>query len=88
MHCGITNVGKLLLFIAILHNYCINERELLYGEKVTHATVTEDPNDYAYVPSDVSVTNVDGNCIMRDILVHKIADAALSRPDFNKRRNK
>jgi hypothetical protein len=41
----------------------------------------------AYVPSDVSVAQIAGNSMMRDILVEEIAAMGRSRPAYNIKRN-
>jgi hypothetical protein len=96
------HAGKLFLCVARLHNFCINER-LLFAQhfRVGGATspvgfaandVDDDDNDNdetftAFLPSDVTVTNIPGNSMMRDILVEKITNMSLCRPEYNLERN-
>lgn len=40
----------------------------------------EGPNDYTYLPSDVTVVDIEGSSMMRDLLVKKIASAGLRQP--------
>ena len=75
------NVGKVFMCITRLHNFCINERC-----DFTNADEADD-NSPAFIPSDVSVTNIEGNSILRDIIVDELARRALGRPQYNRERN-
>jgi hypothetical protein len=79
------NVGKVFICATILHNYCINE-----GDDDNNNN-GEGMNDLdgmsSFVPSDIATISIQGNSMMRDILVDKIADMGLSRPSYNLQRN-
>lgn len=80
------NVSKVILCIARLHNFCINEK--LQGQTCMVEDVVEEENA-GFLPSDVTVTSIEGNSIMRDFLVQRVKDLCLSRPNrvTKKRRN-
>lgn len=94
---GVPSIGKFLLTIGKLHNYCIDERLARNpvvvvprppavartqnnDEDSVTSTEQEAPNDYSYLPSDVTVVDVEGSSMIRDLLVEKIAAAGLRRP--------
>lgn len=90
---AMSSIGKLLLTIGKLHNYCIDERLAMTPDAAAPRTQQvppnnidvevldeDDPNDYRYLPSDVTVVDVEGISMMRDLLVEKIAAAGLRRP--------
>ena len=94
---GVESIGKLILTIGKLHNFCIDERLAMTPEtavprtpaartrnndddSTTSTEVDEVPNDFRYLPSDVTVVDVEGSSMMRDLLVEKIAAAGLRRP--------
>ncbi len=72
-----------------LHNYVINESILCNKDDILAVT---DPsaagkedhseNDSAFLASDVRVSTIPGNSIMRDILVQRLSDLALVRPQY------
>jgi hypothetical protein len=98
---GMHSMGKFLLTIGKLHNYCINERleshatastprlpAVFHSTRMssdddddsTSATDGGGLNDYNYLPSDVSIVDIEGSSMMRDLIVEKIASAGLRRP--------
>ena len=86
----------MFLCIARLHNFCINERESQIDPAPGRAAASgpagfvDEDNDEtaaAFLPSDVTVTNIAGNSMMRDILLDKITNMALCRPQYNVARN-
>lgn len=95
---GVHSLGKFLLTIGKLHNYCIDERHAMNmtaalpsRTPVAYIRTSNDddnstssteggPNDYNYLPSDVSLVDIEGSSMMRDLLVEKIASAGLRRP--------
>ena len=91
---AVPSIGKFLLTIGKLHNYCIDERLAKDGATaVPRQRVSQDdattasseqeaqgPNDYIYLPSDVSIVDVEGSSMIRELLVEKIAAAGLRRP--------
>lgn len=92
--------GKVLLCVARLHNFCINEREFQVdpvgsgaagpANFVDNNDNDDDNNDeipLSFLPSDVTVTNIAGNSMMRDILLDRITNMALCRPQYNVARN-
>jgi hypothetical protein len=91
--------GKVLLCVTRLHNFCINEREFQVDPAGGPAGppagyVDDDDNDddedetpASFLPSDVTVTNIAGNSMMRDLLLDKITNMALCRPQYNVARN-
>ena len=86
LQVGLEGAGKLLLCCAQLHNFAINERiernadfDVL-NDYLASSSATYDESLNAFLPSDVSVTSIAGNSIMRDIL--------LERPQHNLARNR
>ena len=98
LQCKLKHAGKLFLCVARLHNFCINER-LLHGQQFQvgggatgPASFDDDDNDddetsFAFLPSDVTVTNIPGNSMMREILLEKMTNMSLCRPQYNQERN-
>jgi hypothetical protein len=78
------NLGRLIICATRLHNFCINE-----GETVSVPDWNSDPEPIAYLPSDPedNVVNVDGNSMLRDILVEDLYENGLVRPNYNCNRN-
>jgi len=76
------NVGKVFLCITRLHNFCINE-----GCDIPN-TDEANGDGPTFIPSDVTVTNIAGNSILRDIIVDELARRALGRPQYNRERNR
>jgi hypothetical protein len=89
------NAGKVFLTCATLHNFIINERiatnsgnfesyELFPASGVAVGGGSngdkEECDTLPFVASDVSISQIRGNSIMRDILVDRIANMALVRP--------
>ena len=62
------NAGKVFVCVSRLYDFCTNER-LRWGTNVT--IINDDKNQFLYIPSD-QTDAVEGNLIMRDILVDKI----------------
>jgi DDE superfamily endonuclease len=78
------NVGKVFICATILHNYCINEGE---DDNNDAAILNDSDGDSTFVPSDIATISIQGNSMMRDILVDEIATMGLSRPSYNLQRN-
>jgi hypothetical protein len=101
LQVNVCNAGKVFLTCARLHNFIINE-QIATNQHLDELLPTEcaggsppcngqvDGNNYAprFLASDVGVSQLRGNSIMRDILVDRIADMALVRPRYNIQRNK
>lgn len=68
--------------ITILNNVFINE-----GDNLSVGDF-DDGHEIAFIPSDISVTNISGNSIMRDIIVDNIKHLELSRTCHYTKRNK
>ena len=94
LQLDLKNAGKLFMCCARLHNYVINERILRNSDNML---VVADPiagevdysgDDTTFLASDVQVSTIPGNSIMRDILVQRVSDLALVRPQYNLERNK
>ena len=93
LQLDLKNVGKLLMCCARLHNYVINESILCSNDDIlvlpdlSAGEEDHSGNDSAFLASDVQVSTIPGNSIMRDILVQQISDLALVRPQYNLKRN-
>ena len=75
------NVDTIFLCITRLHNFCINEGDDIYS-------AIEISNDSPlFLSSDIAVTTVEGNSMLRDIIVDQIAAMGLGRPQHNMNRN-
>ena len=77
------HVGDLFLAITRLHNFCINE-----GDEIPLGQVEGDDATEMFIPSDVSVTDVAGNSLLRDLIVRQLAQRSLGRPQYNLERNR
>ena len=75
------NVDTIFLCITRLHNFCINE-----GDDV-NSTIENRNDSTLFFSSDVSVTTVEGNSMLRDIIVDQLAGLGLGRPQRNMNRN-
>lgn len=95
------NAGKVFMCCARLHNFAINERlrknEQTNDSSSGHANASnssscgddvDDDNECGFLPSDVTVAPIAGNSIMRDVMVQRITDLCLVRPEYNTQRNK
>jgi hypothetical protein len=71
------NIGKVFICATILHNFCINE-----GDDYNNNNKGMDDLDgmSSFIPSDIATISIQGNSMMRDILVDKIAHMGLLRP--------
>lgn len=94
LQVGLEGAGKLLLCCARLHNFAINESiernadfDVL-NDYLASSSATYDESLNAFLPSDASVTSIAGNSIMRDILLERITNLALARPQHNLARNR
>jgi len=81
------NVGKVYMCAARLHNFCANERLAREEAGTTRSALEDEENAEIYIPSD-PIERVEGNSVMRDILVDKIYHSGLSRPAQNRQRNR
>jgi hypothetical protein len=95
LQVGLKSAGKLFLCCARLHNFAINERLERSGEDFDifsdHAlslSVSCDDLFDAFLPSDVTVSSIPGNSVMREVLLQRITDLALVRPPHNLERNR
>ena len=83
LQVNLKNAGKVHMSAARLYNFCANER--LAGMQDVNG-IDDEGREEIYIPSDTAV-RVEGNSMMRDILVGKIYHSGLSRPEENQRRN-
>jgi DDE superfamily endonuclease len=90
--------GKIFLAFARLHNFIIDFEggvPSTVGQQGGVATTEigidddgDDDNDVrGFLPSDIGMTAIPGNSIMRDILMERISAMALVRPMYNIERN-
>jgi DDE superfamily endonuclease len=91
----LTNLGKLFMCATRLHNFCINERLLeqnISDNDIDLPRMLPDAVDEALLraPRQVNeeVASIRGNSIMRDILVQKVIAKNLTRPEYNRARNR
>jgi hypothetical protein len=81
--------GKVLPCVTRLHNFCINEQEFQVdpaGPPAGH--VDNDHNAMKlWHHFYLTVTNIAGNSMMRNLLLDKITNMALCRPQYNVARN-
>jgi hypothetical protein len=82
----LSNVGNVVMAVARLHNFTINQRPGLSSENADRAE-TPASNDIGFIPSDVSTFNIPGTSILRDRIVRHIRSSALVRPQFSQTRN-
>jgi hypothetical protein len=76
----IRNIGRLVMCATRLHNFCINEGEIV-------SDIMEEQFTYISSDNEDSVVNVDGNSMMRDIIVNELKENGLLRPNYNLTRN-
>ena len=76
------NVGKVFLTAARLHNFVENERL----QQPVVVSIQDDEGQEIFLPSDES-EQVDGNSMMRDILVAQVYNSGQAQPTANQRRN-
>jgi len=84
LQVNLKNAGKVYMCAARLFNFCANER--LIGSADAN-TMAGDITFEHYISSDTT-ERVEGNSMMRDILVNKIYHSGLSRPSENRQRNR
>lgn len=79
LRTSLRNTGKVFLTITRLHNFCITEGDI---DMTTSQDVDLRANgdNTRYNPSDLTVTLVTGNSIMREIVVEHIFNKGLERP--------
>jgi DDE superfamily endonuclease len=96
----VNNVGVLFVSITRLHNYCINTRDNENNNN-NNSNNRNNNNNYnneddfynnnnnvlQYYPSDNTVAELQGNSMIRRIIVDKIIELGLSRPAHNLNRN-
>ena len=70
-----SHVGKLILCIGMLHNFCAEDVNY-----ITRAYDDVNTDIIQFNPSDITVTSIPGVSMMRDFLVEKIAREGLVRP--------
>lgn len=94
----VKNAGKVFMCCARLHNYIINHEQLQGGDRRGNASIgsgnsssdvdmNNDDADVNFLPSDVSIAPIAGNSIMRDLLVQRLQNLCLVRPQYNLERN-
>jgi hypothetical protein len=88
----VRHAGKIFLACTRLHNFIIDLEGGATGVANSDADNTaafgiDDSDDFHFFPSDVSVSPVPGNSLMRDILVDRMNTMALVRPRYNLDRN-
>jgi hypothetical protein len=76
------NTGRVFMCATHLHNFCINEGV------ADDIPLSNDAEGAPYIQSDNSVTSLQGNSMMRDILVDEITRMGVVRPAYNLQRNK
>jgi hypothetical protein len=64
-----------------------NNANLVEAEEDSNNDDNNDEIPLSFLPSDVTVTNIAGNSMMRDILLDRITNMALCRPQYNVARN-
>ena len=79
LQTSLRNTGKVFLTITWLHNFCITEGDI---DMTTSQDVDLQANgdNTCYNPSDLTITLVTGNSIMREIVVKHIFNKGLERP--------
>ena len=97
LQVSVANAGKIFLACARLHNFIIDFEggvPSTVGQQGGVATTeigTDDDDDdddvRGFLPSDIGMTAIPGNSIMRDILMERISAMALVRPTYNIERN-
>jgi hypothetical protein len=91
LQVNLKNAGRLLMCCARLHNFVINERIANNPDANLVDPITSSTNDGneepTFLASDVHVSTIPGNSIMRDIVVQQITSLALVRPQYNLNRN-
>ena len=75
------HVGDIFLCITRLHNFCINE-----GCDI-ESSIGSKAEGFTFIPSDISVSEVDGSSMLHDIIVKDLTQRALGRPWYNLERN-
>jgi DDE superfamily endonuclease len=100
LQVNVKNAGKVFLCCARLHNFVINN-ERVQGEHQGIAGIVnssirdeddqqsddDDNNDLNFLPSDTTIAPIAGNSIMRDVLVQRVTNLCLVRPEYNLQRN-
>ena len=71
----------MFLCITRLHNFCINE-----GCDI-ESSIESEAESFTFIPSDISVSEVDGSSMLRDIIVEDLTRRVLGRPGYNLERN-
>jgi DDE superfamily endonuclease len=90
LQVNIKNAGKVFLCCARLQNFVINNERLQVLER---SVVGDDDqggdndNELSFLPSDTTIAPIAGNSIMRDVLVQRITNLCLVRPEYNLQRN-
>ena len=98
LQVSVANAGKIFLACARLHNFIINLEggvPSTVGQQGGVATTEigmdddDENNDdvRGFLPSDIGMTAIPGNSMMRDILMERISAMALVRPRYNIERN-
>jgi DDE superfamily endonuclease len=88
----VKNIGKLFVSITRLHNFCINERE--DGKNYSNNATINNPHGpdgqqgLLYQSALPTTTTIVGHSMMRKILLERIIELGLSRPQYNIDRNK
>jgi hypothetical protein len=77
----VDNIGNIFVSITKMHNYCINEGSLDFD------SITKDIDTDAFIPSDHTTTRLQGNSLMREIVMTNLQDLGLRRPEYNLKRN-
>jgi hypothetical protein len=87
MSIGLGNVRNLFLAMIRVHNFCINQNTPDDPE-TPEVMLTYRGQRYNYVPSDVTVIRAAGNSFLRDFLVSKMEQHDITRPTYNRKRNR
>jgi hypothetical protein len=84
MQVAMNNTGRVFMCATRLHNFCINEA---IDNGVAPSSSSE-AGAAVFTPSSFTTVSVQGNSMMRDILLQEITDMGLSRPAYNLERNR
>lgn len=81
-------IPKVFLACCMLHNYCIDERLESQGIPRIRKMYERNGVTLGYIPSDVGVISREGDSQLRRVLVAKVHENCLCRPNYNQLRRK
>ena len=82
MTCRLVTTAKVILFISRFHNFVINN-----GEVPDDINSRGEYGSRIFLDSDLNVESVDVVSIIREVLVNRISNMGLTRPQHNVERN-